>query len=419
MPPSFGSPASLRGREMDELRILVVQAESLGAIAVIRSLGRAGHLVHAAATNPNALGLRSKLASAAVVCPEYLDEGFVPWLRAYVRAHRIDAIIPSEGFLLGLGEARREFLGLCPFAREELILPSLSKYDLFERLIAQGAPHLPPTLLVPSLERLPSLAELDRLGTPLHVKVDGSHALDGSGGVTRRAGSAAEALELLAGFRASFSRALVQGDVPGQGVGAFFLHPGNGEITAEFMHRRLHEVPWTGGVSALRESWRHPAILADARAKLLASGWEGVAMMEYRWDPATNGFAFIEMNSRFWGSLHLALFAGVDFPRLLIDRWRGAAVHGPRAWPRVRSRQLVLEIRHVWSKLKSSEFSSREKGHALLELLQSTLDPRVRNDLLFPGDRALFWRSLRRFARTLRTALNGRRLAQLKQRLAA
>ena len=54
-------------------------------------------------------------------------------------------------------------------------------------------------------------------------------------------------------------------------------------------------------------------------------GWNGVAMLEYRRDPSTGDFRLLELNARFWGSLHLALAAGVDFPRLLLDAWLGGA----------------------------------------------------------------------------------------------
>jgi hypothetical protein len=46
-------------------------------------------------------------------------------------------------------------------------------------------------------------------------------------------------------------------------------------------------------------------------------------MVEYRWDPATDRFWCIELTARFWGSLHHALYADVDFPRLLVDGFLG------------------------------------------------------------------------------------------------
>src|SRR2546421_11176435 len=176
------------------------------------------------------------------------------------------------------------------------------------------------------------------------------------------------------------TRALSCKDVPGQGVAAFFLSA-RGEILAEMMHRRVHEVPYTGGVSSLRETWRQEAILKDARDKLRAARWEGVAMMEYRWDSATDRFAFVEMNARFWGSLHLALYAGVDFPRLLLDAWQGRPVTAPPPRLGLRCRHVPDEIRHVWSKLGARELPLRVKLAAAVEFVALALDPRVRSDL--------------------------------------
>jgi hypothetical protein len=390
------------------LDVLVPHAESLGTIAVIRSLGRAGHRVHAASTRADALGLLSRYAHRAVVSPPYRDPGYVGWVRAYLRTHRIDAVVPSESFILALGAALPELLPLLPFAPDARTLrDAMSKYALFENLLARRAPHLPPTLLVPALERLPSLEELRRLGAPLYVKVDACSSHDGSPGATHGASSAEEARALLVGLRGSYARAVVQGWVPGRGVGAFFLHA-RGEVLAELMHRRLHEVPYTGGVSSLRETWHHAAIRDDALEKLRAARWEGVAMMEYRWDPATGRFAFLEMNARFWGSLHLALHAGVDFPRLLLDAWQGRPVTAPPPRQGVRCRHLPDELRHVWSKLRAPGLGVGAKLASVVELVALTLDLRVKSDLWFPGDRGLFWRGLGQLHAAVKRRLGAR-----------
>ncbi len=393
------------------LDVLVAQADSLGAVAVIRSLGRAGHRVHAVSTDPGALGLWSRYAHRTAVSPDYADPRYVAWVRDYVRTQRISAIIPSESFLLALGAARAELLPLVPFAPDErTLLDAMSKYALLENLLGRGAPHLPPTLLVPDLRSPPSTDALRDLGAPLFVKVDACAALDGSPGATHCAASADEALAILLRVRHAYARAVVQGFVPGRGVGAFFLRA-RGEVVAEFMHHRLHEVPYTGGVSSLRESWFHARIRDDALEKLGASGWEGVAMMEYRWDAATDRFAFVEMNARFWGSLHLALHAGVDFPRLLLDAWQGRAVTPPRPRPGVRCRHLPDEVRHVWSKLRSPALGPGAKLAAVAGFLALGADPRVRGDLWFPGDRGLFWRGLARLPSGLPRAVTSPKLA--------
>ncbi len=400
-----GEPAAAR-RPLD---VLVPQADSLGTVAVIRSLGRAGHRVHAASVRADALGLRSRHVHRAVVSPPYADPGYARWACEYVRANAISAVVPSESFLLALGPARAELLPLVPFAPDErTVLDAMSKYALFENLLARGAPHLPPTLLAPDLRAPPSIAELRALGEPLYVKVDACAALDGGPGATHRAATARDARALLLRLGRRYARAVVQGHVPGRGVGAFVLHA-RGAVLAELMHRRLHEVPYTGGVSSLRETWRHDAIRDDALEKLRAARWEGVAMMEYRWDPATDRFAFMEMNARFWGSLHLALYGGVDFPRLLLDAWQGVPFAPPRARLGVRCRHLPDELRHVWSKLRSPDVGVAAKVAAAGEFVALTLDPRVRSDLWFPGDTGLFWRALAQLEAGLRDRVGGRR----------
>ena len=132
-------------------------------------------------------------------------------------------------------------------------------------------------------------------------------------------------------------------------------------------------------------------------------------MMEYRWDSATDRFAFVEMNARFWGSLHLALYAGVDFPRLLLDAWQGLPVTAPPPRLGLRCRHVPDEIRHVWSKLNARELRLAVKLAAAVEFVALALDPRVRSDLWFPGDTALFWSGLAQFGASLKRGTNWRR----------
>jgi predicted ATP-grasp superfamily ATP-dependent carboligase len=44
--------------------------------------------------------------------------------------------------------------------------------------------------------------------------------------------------------------------------------------------------------------------------------WKGIAMVEWKIDVATQRPMLMEINPRFWGSLELAVRAGVDFPYL-------------------------------------------------------------------------------------------------------
>ena len=109
---------------------------------------------------------------------------------------------------------------------------------------------------------------------------------------------------------------IVQERVNGEGWGVSCLY-WYGERIAYFTHRRLREKTPNGGTSTLRVSARNP-ILENYTFNLLDSlNWHGLAMVEYKYNPEADRGWFIEINPRLWGSIHLAVSSGVDFPALL------------------------------------------------------------------------------------------------------
>jgi predicted ATP-grasp superfamily ATP-dependent carboligase len=96
----------------------------------------------------------------------------------------------------------------------------------------------------------------------------------------------------------------------------FALLDGERRPLAIFGHRRLREYPITGGPSTLRESYRNEALIEQSLRLLRTIGMVGVAMVEYKVDPCSGQPLLMEVNPRFWGSLQLAVLAGVDFPVL-------------------------------------------------------------------------------------------------------
>jgi hypothetical protein len=274
---------------------------------------------------------------------------------------------------------------------------------------SKASAHLPPFLLLDNPAQKPNETDLAGLGFPLYIKVDGVYSRGKSISTVVKATTMKQAQEQLEDLLPRYRKILVEGHVPGKGVGAFFLI-WEGMIRAEFMHERLHEVPHTGGVSSYRKTWWHEGVRSDAYAKLSAMNWQGVAMMEYRWDPATDEFYFLEMNGRFWGSLHLALHAGVDFPAYLLDSFHGLQIR----WEKHRIKNVSCrytfprEVMYVWSCWKDSSLALSVKLRVLLEFVALGLNPQVYSDLWFSGDRRLYWRQLWRFFGDLAKAALGR-----------
>ena len=82
-----------------------------------------------------------------------------------------------------------------------------------------------------------------------------------------------------------------------------------------FQHRRLTELPYTGGVSVTSVSEALDPLLASQAITLLrALHWDGVAMVEFRQDSTSGRAVLMEVNGRYWGSISLAVQAGMDFP---------------------------------------------------------------------------------------------------------
>jgi len=110
---------------------------------------------------------------------------------------------------------------------------------------------------------------------------------------------------------------IIQEYIPGDGYGFFALF-NKGEARAIFMHKRIREYPITGGPSVVAESF-YDSKLKKVGLKLLKElNWHGVAMVEFKKDNRDGEFKLIEVNPKFWGSLDLAIVAGVDFPYLTV-----------------------------------------------------------------------------------------------------
>ena len=121
--------------------------------------------------------------------------------------------------------------------------------------------------------------------------------------------------------------------VPGHGIGIELLYD-HGSKLWHFAHRRIHELPLTGGASTYRQSIVPERHLLAAAVKLLDElEWHGVAMVEFRVDSFAN-FWLMEVNPRLWGSLALSIDAGVNFPLGLLRLARGES---PGAQPAYRS----------------------------------------------------------------------------------
>jgi predicted ATP-grasp superfamily ATP-dependent carboligase len=81
--------------------------------------------------------------------------------------------------------------------------------------------------------------------------------------------------------------------------------------------KRFH--PISNGPASFVETVNKPQLLELGKTLLESIGYSGIAEIEFVIDSRTNEPKLMEINPRFWGSLQLAINAGVDFPSLLSE----------------------------------------------------------------------------------------------------
>lgn len=125
----------------------------------------------------------------------------------------------------------------------------------------------------------------------------------------------------------------------------------HGEIRTLFAHKRLRSISPHGGASALRESIAvTPEMESIAQKLVRALNWNGVMMIELKHDTESGKLTLIEINARFWGSLFLAIRAGVNFPYLLYRAHQATLSSEPLHYETgVRARHFVSDLRHFYA----------------------------------------------------------------------
>lgn len=383
-------------------RALVLDAHSSAGLECVQSLGRAGVCVHAASELTDCLAFRSRFACACYLHPDAQDvAAFTEWLRALDRENGYSLIIPAtENTLCALNSLAGEDL-----LRRKAMLPSatalevaLSKEATTERAARLGI-RVPASRLIESVNSIPDAADF-----PVVLKP--TRSLVHVGGRTERLAPLIVRDE--AGRRTALVRMLHKSSVQeqqyisGRGVGVECLYE-HGRLVWVFVHERIHELPLTGGGSSYRKSVAPDPVAIQLAKRLLDDlDWHGVAMVEFK-RQSDGSLWLMEINPRFWGSLALAIDAGVDFP---LGLWRLACgdTAGPQPLYRVPyyTRQIVRDIDWLKENWRADHgdplLLTRPRARSLAEYLRPLLLQESWDHFSF-RDPVITWRQLRSVAR--------------------
>ena len=351
--------------------VLVTDGDQRAALAVTRSLGRQGLRVIVGAESARSLAGASKYCIQTLQYPSPLADpsGFVSALVAAVSQFDVHAIMPiTDTTTRALAAERARFHPSLTAG-----IPSLEAYELVSdkcqlmQLAAELDIPVPHSVFVPDGNVAAVLEKVHSY--PVVVKPGRSVFQENGGWITTGVHFVSNPDQLRELYRRTpylLYPSLVQQRIEGEGQGVFgyFEH---GTPCALFAHRRIREKPPAGGVSVFRESIPLPKPMTEYAVRLLEHvKWHGVAMVEFKIDRTSNIPVLMEINGRFWGSLQLAIDAGLDFPYLLHRAYNGLPVVVSDQVYRVgtKSRWFLGDVDHLLQRLFKSNSELHLDAHA-------------------------------------------------------
>ena len=236
-------------------RILVCDGEQRAALAVLRSLGRAGHQVDVTSHDSRAISGASRYRDHFATVPNPIDhaDGFVAATHRLARLWNSEIIIPvTDQSSAALLPARQQFgKSIIPGPSAASFNRVSDKQDALEQAALLGI-ATPRQVVVGH----PAAGPLDDCDLPFPVVIKPSKALQRGGRWQARYASDAKSLRAaVAEAPADAFPLLIQQRIIGWGCGIFFLI-WEGRTVATFAHRRLRELPPSGGGSVYSESIR-------------------------------------------------------------------------------------------------------------------------------------------------------------------
>lgn len=320
--------------------LLVTDCWTRKALCAVRLLGKEGFEVHAVTHTRNSPAIYSKFVKKYYLLPfpSEKPEEYCAQLLALIKREKYDCLMPMDDQAVRiLIESRDEFepISLLPWPPLETYNRADDKWEAMELARSCGVP-IPKSIVAKSDAQAERFVQ--EIGFPIVIKPRRSSGSRGLRKIYTRKDFHAVYADVKERYGEPILQECIAQEGQGKGVAALVSQ---GETIVSFSYNRLREYPVGGGPSTLRESTNDRELKAYAAKLLKALAWHGVAMVEFKHDPKDNTPKLMEINPRFWGSLHLAQIAGINFPLLLYKLAKREPVPPQRYQTGARSRWLL------------------------------------------------------------------------------
>ena len=307
------------------MNILITDGENRSSLAVTRSLGKQGNSIIVCSPQKNNISAASRYTSSyyRVIDPILDEKRFVCDIVDIIKKEDVDYIFPmTEPSVLALTKYRDlipvdHIIAAPSFAIASKAFDKFHVFNLARRL----GVGIPKTIFIKNYSDLKQqIKQISEF--PVVVKPGMSSIPYKNGFIKTGVMYAHDINELNLIYQNQKGLkehpSTIQERIEGPGTGLFTLFD-RARHLALFSHERIKEKPPSGGVSVVCQSVSLDIeMVEDSRKLLTAIGWKGVAMVEFKRDVRDGRAKLMEINGRFWGSLQLAISAGVDFPTLYL-----------------------------------------------------------------------------------------------------
>lgn len=325
--------------------LIVDEGTSWSTLCAVRALARAGWSVHVGCPGSRGIAAASRHVTGVhdVPSPGRGIDRFAAGVRDAVTRSGAEVVFGGgDAEVLALSIERGRLDAVVPYPEEGRVRRAFDKWELLEaaRRVGLGAPTSATTMPDGPLDA-PVLVKSRCHWDPGH-RVD-STRLEATVAPTLDAVAAA-----MAAIRAAGGEPMIQEFVDGEHLSVVLLRAQDGHVLGRVHQRIEHRWPvpagWTVRASTVAVDADLDARCADLLAEL---DWSGLVELEFI-RPADGVPRLIDFNGRHYGSMELAVAAGVDLPTLwALDATRRPVAAAPEARVGVRFQRLGGDLRHA------------------------------------------------------------------------
>jgi len=356
--------------------VLVTDGRLRKSLAVTRSLGRAGIACVVTDVMRHYPAAYSRYAQAVRVASDDPESTVHTWLRI-LSASGCTALFPMDDEAMTTAVNWQDELQL----HTGLLVPPKDSYEIASD---KGAVVLAANRVgvsCPATQFTQDIMEFTQTAAHIHYPiVIKPRRSSGSRGI-RVAHNKEELISLYNEVHEQYPLPILQEYIePGERFDVCLLYNRDGQLRASFVQKELRHFPMPRGPSTAQESVLAPELLEQSDQLMRSLHWRGIAEVEWMVNPRTGQAQLMEINTRFWNSVNLAIACGISFPTLLYELATGKDCAPAHEYPLgVRNRSLLPEDSLHW--LTAAE------RHSLDPPFWPPVQPGMHDDLFDRDDR--------------------------------